>query len=707
MSKNQKKKDNKLIKQTVEQYFSAHPNQLFNYKQLSRILGITDAKGKEYLEKLLFSLAENDFLKEERRGKFRLNFKGSYITGRTDFTSRGSAYIISDETSDDVFISQKHVKNALHGDLVKVKLLPSSRDKQKGEIVEVIERRKVHFSGIIQKSKNFAFFIPDDNKVHVDFYISKNDLGEAQDGEKVIAEIKDWPEGADNPFAKVTKVLGQPGEHFAEIHAIISEFDLPEEFPIGVMKEAEATPEIIPESEIKKRRDFRKIPTITIDPIDAKDFDDALSFEDLGEGLYRIGVHIADVSHYVRPGTKLDEEAFNRATSVYLVDRVIPMLPEKLSNNVCSLRPEEDRLAFSAVFDIDKNAKIKSTWVGRTIIRSDKRFAYEEAQEIIEKGKGIFDTEILTINSIARILRQKRFANGAINFEQTEVKFKLDEKGKPIEVFFKESKEAHQLIEEFMLLANKHVATLIGKPEQGKSPKPFVYRIHDSPDPEKLRDFSVFAKKMGYNVKLEGNKHISESLNGLLADVKGKGEQHMMEQLAIRTMAKAIYSTNNIGHYGLGFSFYSHFTSPIRRYPDLMVHRLLAHYLSGETKPLIDNLEKRCKHCSEMEKVASDAERASIKFKQVEYMSERIGKVFAGIITGVTEWGIYVEMIENKCEGMIRLKDMKDDYYFFDEKNYRAVGKKHGEVYQIGQGVNVKIIKADLMKKQIELQIIE
>lgn len=696
--------------------FSDNPFRAYNYKQVGSLIGIKDKASRDLLLTILQELSTAGELTEVKPGKYMLSAevvndlanKKKHITGKVDLKSTGKAYVASDEGGDDVFIAANNVNHALHEDQVKVFIFPKRNGhKTEGQIVEILERRKDTYVGRLELSKNFGFVIPDSNNMPYDIFIPKSDMGEATNGQKVLAKITDWPEHSNNPFGKIVEVLGMPGEHEVEMKSILAEFNFPLSFPKSVEQDAEKIPSGINETEIKKRRDFRDVWTITIDPYDAKDFDDALSLKKLPDNTWEVGVHIADVSHYVKLGTALDSEAYDRATSIYLVDRVIPMLPEKLSNGVCSLRPNEEKLTFSAVFKMNENAEVLDSWFGKTVILSDRRFAYEDVQEIIETGEGEFVEDIMVLHQMATVLRDKRFKTGAINFGSEEVKFRLDENGKPLETYIKEQKEANHLIEEFMLLANKKVAELIGKPGGGKTPKTFVYRIHDEPNPEKLNTFVQFLKKLGYSLNVSSHQTLASSYNKLFEAIHGKGEEHMIETIAIRTMAKAYYSTDNIGHYGLSFQFYTHFTSPIRRYPDLMVHRLLERYLEG--KPSVDKgkIEEKCVHSSEMERKAIDAERASIKYKQVEFLMDKIGQVFEGQISGVSKWGIFVQLVDSKAEGLIRFNELKDDYYYFDEDNYRIIGKQHGNVYQLGDKLNVLVKKVDLEQKQLDFELVD
>ncbi len=672
---------------------------------LQQIIRKTGAKKKEDLKKIaefIDSLLESNRVKQLSNGGFISNRSIEEFTGVVDHVNARFAYVNTGQDQD-VYVKTKDLGSAFDGDTVKVTILPTRHGEHpEGKVVEVLKRNRTRFVGRIEVSPSFAFVIPDFRKIHQDFFVYPENINGAKTNEKVIVEVIAWAEDDKKPEGKVVEILGKAGENETEIHSIMAEFDLPFRFPESVEKESLTIEEGITKQEIKKRRDFRGISTFTIDPEDAKDFDDALSFRKLENDHYEIGVHIADVTHYVTPNSALEKEAFDRATSVYLVDRTIPMLPEKLSNGLCSLRPNEDKLTFAAVFEVDEKGKIYDQWFGRTIIHSDKRFSYEEAQLVLESGLGPFVEELTILNDLAKKLRKERFAKGAVNFETTEVKFKLDEKGRPLAVIPKIRKDAHKLIEEFMLLANKYVANFIYDFKKGKEKNTFVYRIHDFPDPDKVKDFALFAKQFGHKMNVE-EASISSSLNKLMTEIEGKPEQNVLEQLAIRTMAKAKYSTEPKGHFGLAFNHYSHFTSPIRRYPDMMAHRLLQHYLD-EGKPVSKtDYEERCIHSSEREKRAADAERASIKYKQVEFMTYAEKKDYEGLISGVTEWGIYVEIIETKCEGMIRMSDMSDDFYEFDEKNYRIIGRKTKKIFRLGDKISVRVKKTDIDRRLIDL----
>jgi len=697
-----------VLNQLVSDVFEKNNNQLLNYKQVSAKLNLNDQESRETILEILKEGKGTGVFLEPEKGKFKLKELQNFIIGTVDMTADGSAYIIpEDEFEKDIFVAPKKLKNALHGDTVKAYVFAKkSGRKNEGEVVEIIKRAKSDFTGVIKISDRFAFVIADDKKMMHDIFVPLADTLEAKNGQRVLVTLSDWPESAKNPIGMVKHVLGNQGENNTEMNAILAQYGFPLEFPPQVEKEANAIPEEIPAAEIAKRKDFRNILTFTIDPADAKDFDDAISYQKLPNGNHEIGVHIADVSHYVIQGTDLDKEAYSRATSVYLVDRVIPMLPERLSNGVCSLRPHEDKLCFAAVFELDEQANIQNEWYGRTVIYSDRRFSYEEAQEVIENKAGDHAEEILKLNELAYILRDRKFKNGAISFESTEVKFKLDESGKPIGVYVKERKDAHKLIEDYMLLANRKVAEYVAKKQKGEKKLTYVYRVHDSPNMETLNTFATFASRFGYKINTKSDKEIAKSLNHLMADVEGKKEQNILTSLAIRSMAKAIYSTKKTSHYGLAFEYYTHFTSPIRRYPDVMAHRLLQTYLDGGKSADAEFYEVACVHSSAMEKRAADAERASIKYKQAEYLEENIGTEYKGIISGVTEWGMYVEIEENKCEGMIRLRDISDDFYVLDEKNYCIVGQRKKKKYQLGDEVMIRVKKVDLAKRQIDFTLI-
>ncbi|MDB4584588.1 ribonuclease R, partial [Draconibacterium sp.] len=655
---------------------------------------------------VLQELHDDEYLDQISRGKYKLKAKSGTACGIVEMQPQGYAYVNSEEVDRPILISSRNLKHAMEGDKVRVRIYARRKKHDlEGEVFEILERAKTIFVGTIQTSRSFAFLVPS-GKVGFDLFIPKEKLNGAKNGQKAIAEIVEWPENAKSPFGKVIEVLGDVGDNNAEMHAILAEYELPHKFPEKVNRAAEKIPLEIPADEIKKRRDVRSVTTFTIDPADAKDFDDALSIQKLDNGNWEVGIHIADVTHYVTPNTIIESEAQERATSVYLVDRVVPMLPERLSNGVCSLRPNEDKLCFSAIFEMDDKVNISKQWIGKTVIHSNKRFTYEEAQEIIETGEGDLKDEILILDRLAKELRDQRFQKGSINFDRFELKFNIDENGKPLSVFFKESKDSNKLIEEFMLLANKRVAEFIGKKHGNKTPKTFVYRIHDKPDPDKLSSFNTFIQRFGYGIQMTTASTISSSLNKLLTNVKGKKEQNVVETLAIRAMAKAAYSTRNIGHYGLSFEYYSHFTSPIRRYPDMMVHRLLEKYLNDGRSVNEQKYEALCKHSSDMETRAANAERTSIKYKQVEFMQDHIGKVYPGVISGITDWGIYVEL-ENKIEGMVPIRELDDDFYIFDEKNYALVGRHSNKTYQLGDDVKVKIWRTNLERKQLDFLLTE
>lgn len=715
MSKNKNKKggfknikpetfNKKKLKNSIVTILYGDPGKTVNYKQLSTWLGVRDMETRKLVNVVLQELHDDGYLDQVARGKYKLKAKSGTVVGIVDLQPQGFAYVNSDEVERPVLVSSRNLNHAMAGDKVSVRLFASRKKHDlEGEILEILERAKSVFVGTLQISRNFAFLIPA-GKVGFDIFIPIDKLKGAKNGQKAVAAITEWPVNARSPIGEIKDVLGDVGNNDTEMHAILAEFELPYKFPENVDKVAEKIPLEIPEEEIKKRRDVRDITTFTIDPADAKDFDDALSLQKLKNGNWEVGVHIADVTHYVTPNSIIEDEAQNRATSVYLVDRVVPMLPERLSNGVCSLRPNEDKLCFSAIFELTDDVELVKEWFGKTVIHSNRRFTYEEAQQVIETGEGDFSTEMLTLNKLAGKLRDNRFKNGSIAFERVEIKFEIDDKGKPLSVYFKEAKDSNKLIEEFMLLANKRVAEFVGKTGENKTSKTFVYRIHDKPDPDKLANFNTFIQRFGYGIQLTTSRAISSSLNNLLDKVKGRKEQNLVETLAIRTMAKAAYSTRNIGHYGLSFEYYSHFTSPIRRYPDMMVHRLLEKYLAGGRSANEQKYEDLCKHSSDMETKAANAERASIKYKQVEFMQDHIGKIYPGVISGVTDFGIFVEL-ENKIEGMIPIRELDDDFYIFDEKNYMLAGRHSHKTYQLGDQVTVKIWRTNLEKKQLDFQL--
>ncbi|MBL6950379.1 MAG: ribonuclease R [Bacteroidales bacterium] len=705
----------KTLINNILQVYLLNPHSGLNYKQVSKRLGMEDRARKDLIRLLIEELYRSQELIESKRGKYQINPEGerykksvkTHMTGKVDMKQSGKAYVIPDEKTGDIFISAANTNHALHGDYVRVSLFPIRKGrKREGEIVEVIKRNKIQFVGILEIAKNFAFVIPDTASMPIDIFIPRENLNKARNGQKVIATITEWPEHSQNPFGKIIHILGQPGDNQVEMQSILAEFEFPLSFGAKSEKEADRIPAGIPEKEIKSRKDFRDTFTITIDPADAKDFDDAISLKKLKNSHWEVGVHIADVSYYVKPGMAIDQEAYERGTSIYLVDRVIPMLPERLSNQLCSLQPQTDRLCFSALFELDDNGKIYKEWFGKTIIHSDRRFTYEEVQAIIETGEGEFTEEIRILNTIATALRNERFKKGSINFETQEVRFKLDKDGKPLSIYLREMKEANKLIEDFMLLANRRVAEKIGKKRGDRPVKTFIYRVHDTPSPDKLDAFVDFLKKLGYKMNLSSNKTLAQSFNRLFHDIQGTGTETMIETIAIRTMAKALYSTHNIGHYGLAFPYYTHFTSPIRRYPDLMVHRILQDYLNGAPSVKQEVYEPMCDHASEMERKAIEAERTSVKYKQTEYMLDKVGEEFDGLISGVSKWGIFVEIIGTKCEGMVRLRDLEDDFYYLDEENFQVIGQRYGYQYKLGDKVRIRVKRIDLGKKQMDFDLV-
>lgn len=718
-AKGQKKND---ITKGIFTVLEKEPENSFNYKQIAAKIGLTDANGRNELIKKLVELKEKRRIGEVSRGSYKaLATTKTYHTGTVDITGRGNAFIVIEGMEDDVFIASNKLNRAFHRDTVEVYIYPRRKGKKlEGEVTKVLERYKTTFVGILDMQKTFAFVRPTDFRMYTDIFVSKENIGSSENGDKVIVEILDWKDNADSPVGKISHVLGKPGEHDTEIHSILAEYGLPYEFPTEVELFADKLDTGIKSEEIAKRRDMRDVLTFTIDPHDAKDFDDALSFRKLENGNYEIGIHIADVSHYLLPDTVLDEEAYNRATSVYLVDRVVPMLPEILSNNACSLRPNEEKYTFSAIFELNDKAQVLNQWFGRTVINSNERFAYEEAQHIIEEQSGSIPKDVsirgseyvvsnevveatLILDRLAKLMRIKRMQSGAISFDKLEVRFNLNDKNEPISVYFKEAKDSNKLIEEFMLLANRKVAEFIGKQ---KPEKTFVYRVHAEPDEEKLMSLNAIISRFGHKIDFKDKKTISNSLNKLLEDVKGQKEQNLVDTLAIRSMSKALYTVDNIGHYGLAFEYYTHFTSPIRRYPDVMVHRLLQYYLEGEKSPKADVFEEKCKHSSSMESLAASAERDSVKYMQIKFMQDHQDRAFTGVISGVTDWGVYVEIIENKCEGMVRIRDIKDDYYIFDEKQYAIVGERTKKTYQLGDEVVVMVKNADLVKRHLDFTLV-
>ncbi len=714
-TKSSAKKDNpsNLLKAVLE-VFLINPQSSFNYKQVSARLGVSDRAGKDQVSLAIGQLYKSRDLMVSKRGKYQINHESprfeksihAEITGTVDMKQTGKAYVIPDDQSEDIFIAATNTNHALHGDKVKVQLFPRRRGhKPEGEVTEVIRRNRRQYVGVIEVSRSFGFLQPDMATMPVDILIPLENLNGAKKGQKVVVEITEWPKQSANPIGKVTEVLGKPGEDKVEMKSILAGIDFPLSFSKQAEKEADSFPEQIPAEEIARRRDFRHVFTITIDPADAKDFDDAVSLRPIAKDHWEIGVHIADVSYYVKPGTAIDTEATDRGTSVYMVGRTIPMLPERLSNGLCSLKQGVDRLCFSAVFEMDGKGKVHKEWFGKTVINSNRRFAYEEVQQIIESGSGEFHEEIAILNGIALKLREERFRKGSFNFETQEVRFRLDDQGKPLEIYIREMKEANKLIEDFMLLANRKVAEFIGKKRDQQPVKTFVYRVHDTPNPEKLDTFNQFLNRLGYKMNLNSKKSLADSFNRLFNEIKGTGTENMIETIAIRTMSKAYYSTHNIGHYGLAFPHYTHFTSPIRRYPDLMVHRLLQAYLDKAPSVTAEEYEPRCEHASEMERRAAEAERMSVKLKQAEFMLDKVGQKFDALVSGVSKWGIFAEIIGNKCEGMIRLRDLEDDYYYLDEENYQIIGQRYGNRFKLGDKLRIRVKRIDLARKQMDYEI--
>lgn len=692
----------KTLTSQILNIFTSSPQKEFNHKQISAFLTISESHERELVVKALNELIQIGHLKETSKGKYKLKSKNSHIIGFIDMTKTGKAFLVSDEISEDIFIPFQNLKSALNGDKVKVCLYATRKGaKLEGEVVEIIERVNLKFVGIIEKSGSYAFLLPDSQKMPYDIFIPDDNLNNAKDGDKVIVEIVEWHKKSKNPTGKVIEILGRPGENNTEMHAILAEFGLPYKFPDEINKLANKISDKITQYDLETREDFRNITTFTIDPEDAKDFDDALSINFIEENLYEIGVHIADVTNYITENSELDAEAFNRATSVYLVDRVVPMLPERISNYICSLRPNEDKLCFSVIFKIDTQAKVIDYRIAKTIINSNKRFSYEEAQKILDSGQGEYAKELICFNNLAKILRKERFNNGAFSFEHSEVKFILGENSVPTGVFFKEMHDSNHLIEEFMLLANRKAAEIFGKIPK---PKPMIYRVHAEPNQEKLMNFSNFIARFGYTINTNNKLALAKSMNNIVTNTAGKAEQNIIENLAIRAMAKAVYSSKNIGHYGLAFDYYTHFTSPIRRYPDMMAHRLIFDYLR-KNNPNSEELETKAKHCSYQEQQASLAERASIKYKQVEFMQNKIGQVFEGLISGVNEWGFFVELKDNACEGLVHIRTLTDDFYEYKAEEFCLIGNYTGKTFQLGNTVKVKLVNVNLQKKQIDFEL--
>lgn len=702
------KRDNKLFERIAE-YIKQQKNNSFNYKQVSAAIGVKTGPKQREVAMRLYELSLDGEIIEVAPGKYKAPNRSNYMSGTFVRRSNGKNSVITDEDGESIFVAERNSMHALNGDKVRIMVSAARRGSDpEAEVVEITEKKDQVFIGVLTVERGYALLSTDSKFLATDIFIPRDKLRGGKTGDKVVARITSWPEHANMPKGEIVDVLGRNGENNTEIHAILAEFGLPYKYPEQIERAAKKIGPGITSEEVSRREDMRDVLTFTIDPKDAKDFDDALSIRKLPDGHYEVGVHIADVTHYVHPDTSLDKEAQKRATSVYLVDRVVPMLPEHLSNGVCSLRPNEEKLAFSCIFEMDENANIFNHRIRKTVICSDRRYAYEEAQEVIETEKGDYAEEILILDKIAKSLRAERFKKGAMEFDRAEVKFNLDENGKPLGVYYKVSKDANKLVEELMLLANRTVAATIGNVGERKKPKAFVYRIHDKPDEQKLQDLATLASTFGYKIKTKGSpREVNRSINHMLQEVKGRGEENLLSTLAIRCQSKAIYSTDNIGHYGLCFDYYTHFTSPIRRYPDMMVHRLLARYLDGGRSAQQEKLEEQCEHSSKMEQTAVSAERSSIKYKQVEFMQERLGEDFAGVVTGVTEWGLYIELTENLCEGLIPIRDLGDDYYELDERNYRLIGQRTGRSFRLGDEFVVRVARADLQRRQLDFVLVE
>ncbi|WP_298106630.1 ribonuclease R [uncultured Bacteroides sp.] len=718
MSKKKDKKEKKAGKRMtkkelakmLQDFFHAKQGEILSLKYIFEALKLTTHPLKMLCMDILSEMKEDDYITETEKHRYRLNTHGIEMTGVFQRKSNGKNSFLPDDGGEPIFIAERNSSHAMNNDRVRIAFYAKRRGKgAEGEVIEILQRANDTIVGTLEVNKGYAFLLTENRTLANDVFIPKDKLKGGKSGDKAVVKIVEWPERAKNPIGQVIDILGKAGENTAEMHAILAEYGLPYVYPASVEKAADRIPAEIPAEEIARREDFRDVTTFTIDPKDAKDFDDALSIRQLKNGLWEVGVHIADVTHYVPEGGIIDKEAEKRATSVYLVDRTIPMLPERLCNFICSLRPDEEKLAYSVIFNLNENAEVVDSRVVHTVIKSNRRFTYEEAQQVIETGQGDYKDEILQLNKLAKLLREKRFVAGAINFDRYEVKFEIDEKGKPVSVYFKISKDANKLIEEFMLLANRTVAERIGIVPKGKKPKVFPYRIHDLPDPDKLDNLAQFIARFGYKLRTTGSKaDVSKSINHLLDDIQGKKEENLIETVSIRAMQKARYSTHNIGHYGLAFEYYTHFTSPIRRYPDMIVHRLLTKYLDQHGRTVSEKkYEALCGHCSEMEQVAANAERSSIKYKQVEFMTERLGQVYDGVISGVTEWGLYVELNENKCEGMVPIRDLDDDYYEFDEKNYCLRGRRTNRTYSLGDAITIRVARANLEKKQLDFALVD